>query len=42
MDLDNTIRGLVAILGLRLPKGLRCWPDRVELVLEPTRRSLWP
>ncbi|MBB5696039.1 IS110 family RNA-guided transposase [Muricoccus pecuniae] len=34
MDLDNTIRGLVTSMGVRLPKGPRRWSDRVELALE--------
>lgn len=34
MDLDNTVRGLPASLGVRLPKGPRRWADRVALALE--------
>jgi transposase len=34
MDLDNTIRGLLTSMGVRLPKGPRRWADRVELALE--------
>jgi len=33
MDLDNTIRGLLASMGVRLPKGPRRWADRVALAL---------
>ena len=34
MDLDNTIRGLLTSMGVRLPKGPRRWAERVELALE--------
>ncbi len=34
MDLDNTIRGLLTSMGVRLPKGPRKWSERVELALE--------
>ena len=34
MDLDNTIRGLLTSMGVRLPKGPRRWADRVQLALE--------
>jgi transposase len=33
MDLDNTIRGLLTSMGVRLPKGPRRWADRVEVAL---------
>ncbi len=34
MDLDNTVRGLLTSMGVRLPKGPRRWAERVELALE--------
>ncbi len=34
MDLDNTARGLLTSMGVRLPKGPRRWAERVELALE--------
>ncbi len=34
MDLDNTIRGLLTSMGVRLPKRPRKWSERVELALE--------
>jgi transposase len=33
MDLDDTLRGLLTSMGVRLPKGPRRWADRVEVAL---------
>lgn len=40
-DLDNTIRGLLANLGIKLPKLRQRFPDRVETTIEdlPTLKS---
>jgi len=34
LDIDNTIRGLLANLGLKLPKARRAFPNRVEEAIE--------